>query len=539
VLFVYVATHLLNHALGLISLDAAEAGRIWFTALWRSALGTALLYAGLVVHLALVLRAVFERRHFRIPRWEITRLLLGLLIPFLLLAHVARTRVAHELLGVEDTYTRQMLIYWVADPWNGFQQVLLLVVAWVHGCLGVHYWLRTKRWHARLRPSLRVAGLLVPVFALIGFVSMGKEIADLADDPAWIRPPTVPLAAAGQAVTNLWRDRLVGGYMVLVAGVFLARDARTVWQRRRGVVRVTYPNGRRVAIAPGTTVLEASRAAGIPHASLCGGRGRCSTCRSRVGTGGDGLPAPSSDELRVLRRVGAPANVRLACQVRPTADVDVFPLLPAGAGPGGAAPPPGLAQGTEQEIAILFADMRSFSRISEHMLPYDVVFLLNQYFAAMGRAIEASGGYLDKFIGDGIMALFGLSSGARRGCAEALDAAAAMSRALEELNRALAGDIGEPLRIGIGIHVGPAIVGELGYGGARSMTAVGDAVNVASRLEAVSKEHAAELVISADVALRAGIDLSRFPSYEIAVRGRTTPLAVYVVTRGSDLAAPT
>src|SRR5262245_54546651 len=147
VLFTYVTTHLLNHALGLVSLQAAEAGRLWFLAVWRSPPGTVLLYGSLATHLTLVLWAVYRRRHFRIPRWEIIRLVVGLLIPVFLLQHILATRVAHEVAGINDSYTRQMLTYWVTNPFLGAEQLLLLVVAWTHGCLGIHYWLRVKPWH--------------------------------------------------------------------------------------------------------------------------------------------------------------------------------------------------------------------------------------------------------------------------------------------------------------------------------------------------------------------------------------------------------
>jgi adenylate cyclase len=282
-------------------------------------------------------------------------------------------------------------------------------------------------------------------------------------------------------------------------------------------------------------VLEASRSAGIPHASLCGGRGRCSTCRSRIGAGLELLPKPSADEARVLRRIDAPSNVRLACQLRPTADLEVFPLLPPTDGP----PPnlfrPGRALGTEQEIAILFADLRSFTRFAENRLPYDVVFVLNQYFAAMGGAIERSGGHLDKFIGDGVMALFGLTNGPADGCRQALDGALAMARALDRLNGTLRSELKEPLRIGIGIHTGNVIVGEMGHGRVRSLTAVGDAVNTASRLETLNKEYGSQVVVSEEVATRAGVDLSGFPSFEIEVRGRTQPMAIRVVASALEL----
>src|SRR6202022_2256019 len=141
-----------------------------------------------------------------------------------------------------------------------------------------------------------------------------------------------------------------------------------------------------------------------------------------------------------------------------------------------------LAQGSEREIAILFVDIRGFTALSEGRLPYDVVFVLNRYFAAIGLAVEAAGGRLDKFIGDGVMALFGIERGAQAGCWEALAAARLMSVRLPELNASLRAELDRPLRIGIAVHCGPPIVGEMGYGNTAAITAIGDAVNTASRL---------------------------------------------------------
>jgi adenylate cyclase len=196
---------------------------------------------------------------------------------------------------------------------------------------------------------------------------------------------------------------------------------------------------------------------------------------------------------------------------------------------------PTQAEGREQEVAILFADLRDFTRLAEQRLPYDVVFILNEYFAAMGAAVERAGGYLDKFVGDGVMALFGLDSEVQRGCRQALQAAVAMARSLDELNRVLVHDLREPLQMGIGIHSGNVIVGLLGYGRVRSVTAIGDPVNIASRLEGLNKEYGSQLVVSEDVVLQAGVDLSEFPGQEIEVRGRTNPLAIRVVGTATAL----
>jgi adenylate cyclase len=153
----------------------------------------------------------------------------------------------------------------------------------------------------------------------------------------------------------------------------------------------------------------------------------------------------------------------------------------------------------------------------------------------MGEAIESAGGYLDKFIGDGIMALFGIRDGVRAGAQHALTAARAMGHRLDGLNARLQLDLAQPLRLGIGIHVGHVIVGEMGYKRATSLTAIGDSVNVASRLESATKAAACQLLISAAVADRGGIDLSAFERRNIQVPGRVEGLDVYVIPQATDL----
>jgi adenylate cyclase len=255
----------------------------------------------------------------------------------------------------------------------------------------------------------------------------------------------------------------------------------------------------------------------------------------RVGAGRDDLPPPSEDEQKVLARISAPPNVRLACQLRPTSDIEVTPLLPPHVGPRAAGARPAHLQGEEREIAVLFADLRAFTELSERKLPYDVVFLLNRYFEAMGHAIEAAGGHVDKFIGDGVMALFGIADRPRTASRQAIAAARAMAERLAELNESLKSDLEKPLRLGIGIHVGPAIVGEMGYGRVISLTAVGDTVNTASRLEAMTKVYGVELVLSEQVARRAGMALDGFSRDDVEIRGRREPMRIIIVPAAGTL----
>ena len=539
VLFGYVLTHFLNHALGLVSLDALEAGRRVFLAVWRSPPATVLLYLSLLIHMGLGLWSLYQRRRLAMPAWEAAQLLTGLAIPPLLVLHLLGSRFATEVLGLEGSYAYILLIFFEFNPLGGLRQLVAMTIVWLHGIVGLHFWLRFRPWYPRLLPSGFAAALLVPVISLLGVLVAGRDVLRLARDPAWVEAvldhANLPDQAGVDLVYTL-ESALLLGFAALLGLVLAGRLLRGWWLRRHGMVTLTYPGKRRVTVALGTTILEASRAGGIPHAAICGGRGRCSTCRIRIGRGQERLPPAAAAELRVLARVGAAPGVRLACQTRPRADTEVTPLLPPNVAPGAARSRPGYLQGQERRVAILFADLRGFTALSEHKLPFDVVFLLTRYFAAMGGAVEAAGGRVDKFIGDGVMALFGVEEGIEAGCRHALDAARGMAEQLAELNGALAGDLEAPLRIGIGIHAGPVIVGEMGYGRATSVTAIGDAVNTASRLEALTKELGAQLVLSEPVALAAGLDAAAFPARDIEIRGRSAPLAVRVVADARTLA---
>src|SRR5262245_13038364 len=152
VLLAYLILHFANHALGLVSLNAMETGRWWFLALWRSIPGSVALYGAIVIHGVLALWLLYDRRTLRMPAWEAAQYALGLVLPPLLVSHVIGTRIAWWRFGAEDPYSRVVFGLWVLSPEVGLRHAVTLVLAWLHACIGLHYWLRFRSWYRRTAP---------------------------------------------------------------------------------------------------------------------------------------------------------------------------------------------------------------------------------------------------------------------------------------------------------------------------------------------------------------------------------------------------
>jgi adenylate cyclase len=319
------------------------------------------------------------------------------------------------------------------------------------------------------------------------------------------------------------------GLALLVPAARMARRAASA------KVEVTYRGGPVVRAPVGPTLLEISRMHDVPHISVCGGRARCSTCRVGVESGLADLPAPTAAEAATLASIKAPPHVRLACQMRPNRPVTVTRLV---------APPVAQRnpvrdaremQGVERNLAVLFLDTRGFTQISEARLPYDVVFILNRLFAEVGEAIHRNHGVVDKYLGDGLMAVFGARDGEEAGCRQALRAASDVDVALDRLNHEIMDEIGRPLRIGMGIDVGPLVMGHIGHERSASVTVIGNTVNAASRLEALTKDHACQLIVAAEVLERAGLGADAFNCEDVSIRGLAAKRRVAILARARDL----
>jgi adenylate cyclase len=211
-------------------------------------------------------------------------------------------------------------------------------------------------------------------------------------------------------------------------------------------------------------------------------------------------------------------------------------LRPVGTGPEAAGVSESDSSGTEKPLAVLSVNMREFNELTRTKLPYDVVFLLNQFFTAVGTAIRMQGGTVDKYLGDGLIAVFGQRHGVEGGCRQALRAIRAIDLALDHLNSVIGPELGKPVRIAAGLHAGHLILGRIGHGQAVDLTVVGPAVKIALQLEGLAKERDVQLVLSHDVARLAGWAPDDHLISSVHVHGLEEPLEVVDVPRGRDLA---
>ena len=530
VLFSYLLSHFLNHGLGIISPQALADGVAFHVAFWRFLPVAIVFYTAAIVHGGLGIWALYQRRQFSRKPIEPLQLVLGLSIPALIFAHIVGVRLGQAMYGHDKLYPQVLYAYWVTSPARVWLMTITVLVAWIHGCIGLHFWLRMKRFYRRAAPWLLGCAVLIPTLALLGFYQGGRTIRAESTAPQW-RADNVSERQMGTPTEQTTLEDIANGFLIaylgLLAAALLARAVRTLHERRGGIITLSYNNGLIVRVPKGLSVLEASLRHNVPHASVCGGRARCSTCRIRIIGDCSQLPPPSPREAFVLAQVGATdPSIRLACQLRPSGDLSFFQLfMPSVMSANTHAASPARI-GQERYLVSLFVDMRGSTRLAETRLPFDTVFIVNRFLGAVSQAVIASGGQPNQFVGDGMLALFGLATDPAAACRQAISAAAAIAGHVAELNDLLCHDLREPIRFGIGIHGGEVIVGEIGYRDHMVFTALGDAVNVAARLQDMTKSLGCEVIISDQVCVAAGLAADALDSREVEIRGRTEPLHV-------------
>jgi adenylate cyclase len=539
VLFAYLLSHFLNHALGNISMDALATGVYYHAGFWQFLPVAVLFYTAALVHTGLGFWALYQRRQFRWKAIEPLQLVLGLSIPALVITHLAGVRLGQTLFGHEKLYPQVLFAYWIVWPLKMWLMYAVMIIAWVHGCIGLYFWLRMKAFYQHAAPFLLAAAVLVPTLAMLGLYQAGRSVVD-SDSVEWRAENLSPRQVGTpveQAVLERIEEYFLIGYLGLLGLVLLARGARALNERRGGMITLSYGNGRTVRVPKGLSVLEASLRNNVPHASVCGGRARCSTCRIRIIGDYALLPQPSKREAFVLDRVGAGSDpaIRLACQLRPETDLSFFQIfLPQITAASLRTSSPSRI-GEERYLVSMFVDMRGSTKLAEKRLPFDTVFIVNRFLGAVSQAVIECGGQPNQFVGDGQLALFGLATGPQTACRQALKAAAMIAANVDELNLFLKHDLREPVQFGIGIHGGEVIIGDIGYRDHMVFTALGDAVNVAARLQDMTKSLACEAVISEEMRVSAGLAADDLPQQEVAIRGRAEPMIIRVVKSAKTL----
>tara|TARA_B100000085_G_scaffold231515_1_gene218389 strand:- start:218 stop:1411 length:1194 start_codon:yes stop_codon:yes gene_type:complete len=396
--------------------------------------------------------------------------------------------------------------------------------------------------------------MIIPTLSLLGFFLAGKEALTISNfNKDYL---VQELTKSGYLVKSLdqsemWQpainlqilaDKLELNYLIALVIILLIVSANMYFVRINKKIKIFFPGGRTIPVSRGYSVLDASREGNIPHASSCGGKGRCTTCRVKILSELTNIPKPNEVEKQVIDRLGFESNIRLACQLRPLSDIKVLPLVPSKIMENKSSYImrsfgfENNLQGKETEIVIMFIDLRGFTKLSEQKLPYDVIHILNEYFRISGEAIEKNYGRVDKYIGDGVMAIFDSNNDNKLNCKNALIAAKQISKDMKKFNELSKDEFVEELKFGLGIHIGNSIVGLIGHGQSISETAVGDTVNTASRLEQLTKELKCELIISERVANLASLDKTQFNINKVEIRGRNQKLDILTLSRGFQLA---
>ena len=529
VLMVYVAMHLSNHAIGVFGIDTMTRVQHWRLAIWGHAFSAVVLYGAVILHMATSLdRAVF-RKTWRMPAYEAAQIASGLLIPWLALDHVLATRAVANFAEFDISYINVLRNLW---PGGALKQIIFLTIVWTHGCIGLNYGLAAYRWYQRQRTLFLAIAVLIPALAIAGFISAGREAQTYPQ-------PRVEKSQRFKEVIDSGQTIGIGVLGTLFAGLAAALLIGVAIRRQGQKVHIRYAGYGVIESPKGPTLLEISRANHIPHASTCGGRGRCTTCRVLINSNVEKLPPPNAIEESVLARIRAPVNVRLACQIHPTEDISVRMLLPAHI----EKPTPfgtnkAMIADGQREVTILIADMRGLSSHVAFQSASDVTLLLNRLVGQMIEVVEMHHGIVSSIETDGVLAIFGADGGPDSGARSAVEAAVSLLRVADRITREVGPAAPAPIRLGVGVHTGSVLIARIGDDehGYR-VAPIGTTVIITDRLQEGTKEYSSDCIISADTLKAARLQPKTGRAVSMFYKNADHAVSAYAYPTRRELAA--
>ncbi len=285
---------------------------------------------------------------------------------------------------------------------------------------------------------------------------------------------------------------------------------------------------RKIVAEPENTILEISLKNQIPHHHACGGNAKCSTCRVLILKGEENLSPRNELEIELFKKKGLGSKIRLACQTKVRGDVTLKRLVREDFEEEFAVEYN--HTGREIPLAILVSDIRNFTSFTERHFAYDVVFILNYFYKKMGDAILSHNGYIDQFIGDAILAIFGMDEKDNQiKCQNAFFASLEMLKKLQEFNQYLKKNFNEEFKIGIALHFGNVIYGEIGHPEKKQITVIGDAINYVSKLEKMTKKIQTPILATEEFLKMLNLDDIEKKNYKIKITGKTGEFVVYSI----------
>jgi len=268
-------------------------------------------------------------------------------------------------------------------------------------------------------------------------------------------------------------------------------------------------DNKQIIASPDSTILEATLKAGINHTHVCGGNARCSTCRVYIIDGLSNCLPRNAKEKQLAERLGFPENIRLACQTKIRGnitirrlvvdDLDIKIILKQFGDTSGT------KLGQEKDLTILFTDIENYTQFAEALPAYDVVHTLNRYYQTMNDIIVQHKGIISDVAGDGILALFGVLEDRENPVLDAIDAVRAMHTALIRFNAYL-----HPI-----------------YNRSFEISAIGDAVNFASRIEDMNKDFGTRLLISQSAFEKVKGLVKTHKMYHSGLKGKSGEYTLY------------